>query len=167
MKILNKIIIFIVITTLPIHGPAFARPNLKVGGVVAGGKPMAIVNGELVKEGDVISEAKVVKIGNNFVKFKYQNTYIVEYIGGGGPNSVQKEEPKAKEKVEEPVKRKTYYGELLDAREKAKKELEKVKQRNIDAQEAVKGTGLDSMFSDHSAKDEEGLDWGKKKDSRP
>jgi hypothetical protein len=174
MKILIKIAIFIVIFTLPIHGFVFARPNLKVGGVVAGDKPMAIVNGELVKEGDVISGAKVEKIGNNFVKFKYENEYIVEYLGGGGSNTASKEPLKVEKKVEKPEERKTYYEELLDAREKAKKDLEKVKQQRVEAEEhikrkieALRGTGITDLLSDHSAKDEEDLDWGKKKDTWP
>ena len=142
--------------------PAEARPSLKVGGVVSGAKPMAIVNGELVKEGDVVLGAKVVKIGANYVKFKFENEYIIEYIGGGMLNAATEKKPEPKKVKKQPKKQKSYYEELLEKHEKAKEELKKVEQQHIEAEavikrkiEALRGTGATDLLSGHSAKDEE------------
>jgi hypothetical protein len=162
VKVIFNLIVILTALILFFQCPAQARPSLKVGGIVSGAIPMAIVNGELVKEGDVVLGAKVVKIGTNYVKFKFENEYIIEYLGGRGPSAAAEKKPKSKEKAEQPKREKSYYEGLLEKREKAKAELKKVEQRNIDAEaaikgkiEALRGTGATDLLSGHSAKDEE------------
>lgn len=48
------------------------KPNLLVEGVITGGESIAIVNGEMVKEGSMIGEIKVLKIKDESVDFEYQ-----------------------------------------------------------------------------------------------
>ena len=141
---------------------AFADVDLKVTGIVYSDKTMAIVNGELVKEGDLVSGCKVTKIGQNYVEFTRGDTHLIEYVGGRGVKTDFEKKPKAEKAKKQTGVRKPYYQELLDKREKAKAELKKVEQRNIDAQEAIKGkiealrgTGATDLLSPHSAKDEE------------
>lgn len=59
-------------------GPAEAEtpiPSLRLEGIVWGGLfPQAIINGSIVKEGDKISDAEVVKIEKNEIKLSYQGS---------------------------------------------------------------------------------------------
>lgn len=61
-----------------IPGPVEAEtpiPSLRLEGIVWGGLfPQAIINGSIVKEGDKISDAEVVKIEKNEIKLSYQGS---------------------------------------------------------------------------------------------
>ena len=54
------------------------RPELEVTGIAAGTKPIAIVDGEMVREGDEIKGAKVVKIDKDAVTFEYDGEVIIK-----------------------------------------------------------------------------------------
>jgi type II secretory pathway component PulC len=55
-------------------------PPLKVTGITGGTQPIAIVNNEIVKEGDEINGAKVVKINKDTVTFEYDGKVIVKEL---------------------------------------------------------------------------------------
>ena len=53
--------------------PETSIPSFRLEGIVWGGIfPQAIINGSIVKEGDKISDAEVVKIEKNEIKLSYQ-----------------------------------------------------------------------------------------------
>ena len=56
----------------------FAQPNLEVSGIMKGKDKRAMVNGEIVKEGDAISGAEVIEIGDDSVKFKYEGEFFTK-----------------------------------------------------------------------------------------
>jgi len=70
-------------------------PTLCVTGIFKGGKPMAIINEAVLKEGDVISGAKIVYIGNSYVKFEYNGVTFTRELGEG----VKKQKMPAQQKT--------------------------------------------------------------------
>ena len=70
-------------------------PTLCVTGIFKSGKPMAIINEAVLKEGDVISGAKIVYIGNSYVKFEYNGVTFTRELGEG----VKKQEMPAQQRT--------------------------------------------------------------------
>lgn len=58
-------------------------PALFVTGIFKGVPSMAIVNEEIVKEGDVIKGAKIIYIADSYVKFEYNGTTFTRKLGQG------------------------------------------------------------------------------------
>lgn len=71
-----------------------SKPHLEVSGIMTGEKNVAIINGEMVEEGDLIEQAKVIKIEKNYVRFEYQGHIFIKYIdisdSEGAPPSGEK-----------------------------------------------------------------------------
>ena len=166
----KKVIIFVVGISLVFQGSVFAHPNLEVTGVVCSDKPMAIVNGEMVKEGDEIGGATVEKIGYDSVKFRYEGEIVTRDVGVRRLKPGTKKKPGAEVKSstkETDMSSESKHGleDLIAARERAEAELEKVKERNRQARKAIKskidavrGTGLERMIDpDAWEEDEKGL----------
>ncbi len=59
---------------------SLAQSNLEVSGIMMGDKPVAVVNGEMVKKGDKIGDYEVIKIEEDFVEFKIQNQVIKQQL---------------------------------------------------------------------------------------
>lgn len=58
----------------PAGAPAASRPapvySLKLEGVIAGGKRVAIINGKLVREGDTIAGARILEVLAHAVRYE-------------------------------------------------------------------------------------------------
>jgi predicted transglutaminase-like cysteine proteinase len=58
-------------------------PGLFVTGIFKGGQSMAIVNEQILKEGDTVKGAKVIYIADSYVKFEYNGTVFTRELGQG------------------------------------------------------------------------------------
>jgi len=72
MNRLKGLFIFFLLTCICISAAA-AKLRLEVSGTIGGKEPRAIVNGKLMKVGDVVGGAEIIAIDENSVKFKYEN----------------------------------------------------------------------------------------------
>jgi hypothetical protein len=175
---MNRITVFILVIMFFSQHPAFPGSDLEVGGVFHSDKPKAVVDGNLVGEGDKIGEAEIVEIGQDYVKFKRGDTVITKDVGEKTFKSKAKgkfEEFKEKimnlfiKKKNESVPsqrtaRATKKGRLEEALGnymKAQEDLIEVQKRDKRAREAIKrkieavrGTGLERMI-DPDAWDED------------
>lgn len=78
---LKKAVFSIIVLFLFCSSFVLARPQFKVSGIMYDKQePVAIVNGNFVKEGEKVDGAKVEKIAFNSVTFKYANETFVEYL---------------------------------------------------------------------------------------
>ncbi|MGD2278512.1 MAG: hypothetical protein PVH45_00275 [Candidatus Omnitrophota bacterium] len=143
---------------------SFAGDEPEVTGILYSSDPMAIVNGELVREGAEAGGWKITKITENFVMFKRGGRSIIRGVGGDGARSF--EETKLKEEVLEgepaPATRVRKVKDLYKKREELEDELQRVHDNKRKAHqvikrkiEALRGTGAAEMLSPHSANDEE------------
>lgn len=76
----SKLILLILMTFVFIV-PVFSQDEAEVTGIIETKEPMAIVNGEIVKEGDVIGELEIVEIGENYVKFNNGYEVFIKRLG--------------------------------------------------------------------------------------
>lgn len=63
-----------------INDGIFIPPELLVTNIVMGEEPFAIVNGEIVNEGDKVEGVKVYKIDKDFVEFSSGTHYFMKMI---------------------------------------------------------------------------------------
>jgi len=57
-------------------------PKLEVSHIYQKEQPVAVVNEQIVQKGNVINGAKVIEIGNNFVKFEWEGKVIEKKLEG-------------------------------------------------------------------------------------
>ncbi|MCA9400128.1 MAG: hypothetical protein KC713_00775 [Candidatus Omnitrophica bacterium] len=79
--IFNRISHFLILTVL-ITTQSYAQNGLEVEGIMFEDNPVAIVNGEIVKVGDMIEGVEIIDIGEDFVKFSSnQGGYYISRLG--------------------------------------------------------------------------------------
>ncbi|MGB2630132.1 MAG: hypothetical protein WBD24_05440 [Candidatus Omnitrophota bacterium] len=142
---MKKIAILTILISLCLQAQTFAGPDLKVTGIISAKRPMAVVDGITVQEGDMIGNAKVIGIGEDFVQFEVNNRVITRRVGEKSLADITKEKFAASmnwiaEQVKklrlrsapapgaEQVKTKTSVDELMNAKEKARGRLGKGKE---------------------------------------
>ena len=69
---MKQIIIVLFITGLFLFSAdrILSRPDLVISGIVKGKEPMAVINNEVVREGDTVNGVMVLEIHEDSVKFK-------------------------------------------------------------------------------------------------
>jgi hypothetical protein len=78
------VFIFLAGIWLAIFDLCFAQPELKVEGILGGEKRLAVVNGEIIREGDSVDGAIVLEIGSDSVKFQYQGVVFIKKLDERG-----------------------------------------------------------------------------------
>jgi hypothetical protein len=116
MRKTGLILITAIAVSLLYVATIFAQPNLEVSGIMKGKDKRAMVNGEIVKEGDAVNGAEVIEIGDDFVKFKYEGEFFtkkaeVEYQRSDSSSEKRMESQKIKDKQKlDKVEKKTGAG---------------------------------------------------------
>ncbi|MBI4845155.1 MAG: hypothetical protein HY810_01555 [Candidatus Omnitrophica bacterium] len=87
-----KTVILIIGIVLLLQTLVFAQMRIEVEGISPGEDPVAIVNGELLKEGDKIGEYTVQKIEKERVVFKLGDKVVAKEMKAKKPKSAQKEQ---------------------------------------------------------------------------
>jgi predicted transglutaminase-like cysteine proteinase len=64
-------------------------PGLFITGIFKGGQSMAIVNEQILKEGDMVKGAKIIYVADSYVKFEYNGSVFIRELGQG----VEKKKP--------------------------------------------------------------------------
>jgi len=96
------------------HG--FAQPDLEITGIFYEdeAKSYAIVNGEIVKEGDTIDGAEVIEITEDSIKFQIDDEFIVRKVGSGDKESPKHERFQEKSSITNQKGDNKYYLNALD-----------------------------------------------------
>ena len=71
-----------IIVSLCFINVSFTQPELKVMGIAGGKEPIALVDGIFVKEGEEVHGAQILKIGFDYVKFRYEDKVFIKEVGG-------------------------------------------------------------------------------------
>ncbi|MCK4809612.1 MAG: transglutaminase-like cysteine peptidase [Candidatus Omnitrophica bacterium] len=69
--------------------PSFASARLEVTGIMTGEEPLAIVDGMILKEGDILNGVKVLEIKEEFVRFEQRGKIFIKKIREGCRSSKQ------------------------------------------------------------------------------
>ena len=86
-----SIILGVFLTNYILISVSVAQQDLEIAGIIYDEKPVAIINGKVVKEGDKLGEAQVIKIGSDFVNFKIGGETITKQLKEIPINTVPEE----------------------------------------------------------------------------